>query len=245
MRKMKILLGMVVLAAFVLGACSSAQPANDVMDNAMDNTMDNNMENETNISSDEMMDESNDMMEEDSADMDSGEHDTMDNSSDEMMDEDAGMMDEEMMGSLWYTHQFQDATTGQTFSVSDFKGKVVLVETMAMWCSNCKAQQNQIILLHEMLGERDDFVSVGLNIDPQEDLGMLSGYVEENGFDWYYGVASEEVIADISSSLGGQFLNPPSVPIVLVDQDGNLHTLPFGIKSAESLLEYLDPFLNS
>lgn len=252
MRNLRILLGMVVLAAFLLGACSSTQAANNMVSNTMDESMNTAMDNSTgnamNNSSDEMMeadnsmmDESNTMMDEDSGNMSNSDHDVMDTTSDNS----ASMMSDETMGALWYTYQFHDAATGQPFAISDFAGKVVLVETMAMWCSNCKAQQKQIIQLHEMLGDREDFVSVGVNIDPQEDLGMLSSYVDENGFDWYYGVASDEVIADISSSLGGQFLNPPSVPIVLVDKDGNLHTLPFGIKSAQSLLEYLDPFLNS
>lgn len=241
MRNLKILVVMSVLAAFLLGACSSAQPVNNMPDNSMDNTMENDMNN----SSDERMEENDDMMDEDSEDMSDSEHDAMNNSSGEMMDEDTDTISNENMGDLWYTYQYHDAATGQTFSIADFEGKVILVETMAMWCSNCKAQQKQIIQLHEMLGDREDFVSVGIDIDPDEDLGMLAGYVADNGFDWYYGVASDEVIADISSSLGGQFLSPPSVPIVLVDKNGNLHPLPFGIKSAESLLEYLEPFLNS
>ncbi len=33
----------------------------------------------------------------------------------------------------WYAHQFTDAATGQVFSINDFRGKVVLVENMAMW----------------------------------------------------------------------------------------------------------------
>lgn len=249
MQKIKILLGLTVLMALFLGACSATQPANNVMDNSMENTMENEMEENMSDSSDDMMEgdemmEDNEMMD-DGNDMSDSDHDTMNDSSGEMMEDDSdGMMMEAGMEPLWYTYAFQDAATGESFSIQDFEGKVVLVETMAMWCSNCKAQQKQIIQLHEALGERDDFVSVGINIDPQEDLGMLSAYVEENGFDWFYGVASSEVIADISSSLGGQFLNPPSVPIVLIDKDGNLHTLPFGVKSADDLLEYLDPYLN-
>jgi hypothetical protein len=68
----------------------------------------------------------------------------------------------------WFANTFTDARTGQTFSINGLKGKVVLVETMAMWCSNCMQQQGQVKALHQMLGQRDDFVSIGLDIDPGE-----------------------------------------------------------------------------
>ena len=35
------------------------------------------------------------------------------------------------------------------------KGKVVLVETMAQWCSTCKKQQGEVKALHEKLGMKD------------------------------------------------------------------------------------------
>ena len=73
----------------------------------------------------------------------------------------------------WFAAQFEDARTGMPFSVAGFKGKVVLVETMAIWCSTCKRQQGEVVKLHEMLGERDDFVSVGLDIDINEQLTDL------------------------------------------------------------------------
>ena len=108
-----------------------------------------------------------------------------------------------------------DVRTGQTFSVNDFKGKVVLVETMAIWCSNCLKQQGQVKALHEALGMCDDFVSIGLDIDPNENVNALKGYVEDKGFDWYYAVSPADVSREIALLYGDQFLNPPSTPIVV------------------------------
>lgn len=138
-----------------------------------------------------------------------------------------------------------DAANVQSFTIKDFQGKVVLVETLAMWCSNCLQQQKQVKALHALLGERDDFVSVGLDIDPNEEVGPLKSYAEKNGFDWTYAIAPPEVSREIGQLYGQQFLNPTSTPMFIIDRHGQVHTLPFGIKSAESLKEALDPFLNA
>jgi thiol-disulfide isomerase/thioredoxin len=153
-------------------------------------------------------------------------------------------MDDAMAVPAWFEAPLTDARTGQTFSINDFSGKVVLVETMAIWCSNCLQQQTQVKVLHELLGNRNDFVGVGLDIDPNENVDALKGYVEKKGFDWYYAVPPVDVSREIASLYGDQFLNPPSTPIVVIDRHGAAHPLPFGIKSADDLLKAVQPFLD-
>jgi hypothetical protein len=113
-----------------------------------------------------------------------------------------------------------------------------------MWCSNCMKQQQQVKALHVLLGERDDFVSVGLDIDLNENQDDLKNYISANGFDWIYAVAPAEVAREIGQTYGDLFLNPPSTPMFIIDRKGEVHLLPFGIKSAQSLLEALQPFLD-
>jgi thiol-disulfide isomerase/thioredoxin len=194
--------------------------------------------------SDEMM---SDNMTDDSDQMGDHSDDTMMNDNeDAMMEEnDDSMSDDAMMVPNWLTTSFTDVNSGQTFSISDFKDKVVLVETMAIWCSNCFQQQGQVKTLHNLLGERDDFVSLGVDIDPNENAEALQVYTNQNSFDWLYIVAPTEVSREIGQLYGDQFLNPPSTPMLIIDRNGEVHLLPFGIKSAESLLEALQPFLDA
>ena len=159
---------------------------------------------------------------------------------DAMMDESTNMMETPN----WFSTSLTDARTGQTFSINDFKGKVVLVETMAIWCSNCLKQQGQVKALHEQLGARDDFISIGLDIDPNENTEALKSYVESKEFGWWYAVPSADVSREIASLYGDQFLNPPSTPIVVIDRHGEAHPLPFGIKSADNLIQAIQPFLD-
>lgn len=144
----------------------------------------------------------------------------------------------------WFDATLTDARTGQTFSINGFKGKVVLVETMAQWCSNCMKQQTQVKAMHEAVGAPDDLFLIGLDIDPNENAMDLKSYVEKREFDWLYAVPSAEVIREIGNLYTAQFLNPPSTPILIVDRQGIAHPLPFGIKSADHLkkevLKYLE-----
>ena len=109
------------------------------------------------------------------------------------------------------------------------------------WYSASLAQVNT---LHSLLGQRDDFVSIGLDIDPNEDSASLKSYVENNGFNWLYAVSTADVSNEISALYGAQFLNPPSTPIVIIDRDGEAHPMPFGLKSADELLKFIQPFLD-
>lgn len=150
-----------------------------------------------------------------------------------------------MEAPAWIGASFKDVRGGESFAISDFKGKVVLVETMAVWCSTCYQQQTQIKTLNESLGMRDDLVIVSLDIDPNEDEAVLAGYTQKNNeFGWRYAVASLEVAREIGNTYGDQFLNPPSAPILIIDRHGAAHPLPFGLKSAEDLMNAIQPYLD-
>jgi cytochrome oxidase Cu insertion factor (SCO1/SenC/PrrC family) len=158
----------------------------------------------------------------------------------EAMDEQGAMM--EMPA--WFAANLSDVRSGENFTINDLAGKVILVESMAIWCPTCLRQQMQVSELHTLLGERDDFASVGLGIDPNENAEQLKAYIESNGFDWRYAIAPVDVSREIAQLYGDQFVNPPSAPMLIIDRHGGAHPLPFGVKDAQSLMEALEPFLN-
>ena len=144
----------------------------------------------------------------------------------------------------WYSTPLTDVNTGAVFTVEENLGKVILVETLATWCSNCLRQQGEVASFHDLLGERSDFLSLGIDIDVNEDIPLLTGYVKKYGFDWLYVVAKNEMIDEISALYGAQFLNPPSTPMLIIDRNGNAHPLNFGIKNAQELLDSVMPYLD-
>ena len=179
---------------------------------------------------------------------------TMDDPDDEMMgekddmpikEEVEGLSDDSMMMTPdWFAIPLTDVRSGESFTIGDLRGKVILIETLAMWCSNCLKQQGQVKILHDLKGEQDDFISLGIDIDPNENADALLSYINKHGFDWMYTVAPVDVSREIGQLYGDQFLNPPSTPMLIIDKDGDVHPLPFGIKRVEELQEALKPFLD-
>lgn len=214
MKTKQVLFNLVLLMAFIVSACSGASTP----------TADAMMDKET-PTAEAMMDKATP-------------------TADAMMDKETPTADAMMEAPAWYSASLTDASTGQAFKINDFKGKVILVEAMAIWCPTCLKQQEQVKALQTSLGQRDDFVSIGLDIDPNEDLVSLKSYVENNGFDWLYAVSNADVSSELSSLYGDQFLNPPSTPIVIIDRHGEAHPMPFGLKSADELLKFIQPFLD-
>ena len=173
-------------------------------------------------------------------------------SKDSMMDKtvtpeamtDKSSKDAMMEAPAWFGVPLTNVNTGDIFSINDLKGKVVLVETMAQWCPNCKKQQMEIKALHQKLGMSADLVTIALDIDANENADTLKAYAANNGFDWIYSVAPVDVSRDLAKQYGDQFLNPPSTPILIIDRKGEVHVLPYGIKSADQLQKEVETYLN-
>ncbi len=238
----------VLLSVFVLvvAACGRSAPTEELMMDAPTATSEAMMDEPEDMMASpttEMMDEPEDMMGTPTAEamMDEPEDEMMETATPEaMMGDDSSMME----APAWFSASLTDARSGQSFTINDFKGKIVLVETMAVWCTTCFRQQQEIMALHAALGEQMDFVSLSLDIDPNEDAATLAGYLDRNSFDWTYAVAPAEVSREIGQLYGDLFLNPPSAPMFIIDRNGEVHPLPFGVKSADDLQKALEPYLN-
>ncbi len=143
----------------------------------------------------------------------------------------------------WYDIPLTDVRTGQTFAISDFAGKVVLVEAMAEWCPTCVEQQAEVKNLHDLLASSGDVVSVSLDIDIHEDGRSLKDYATTLGYDWHFAVAPLEVARALGNLYSAEYLNPPYSPMLLIDRNGAATSLPYGVKTADFLRTTLEPYL--
>lgn len=142
----------------------------------------------------------------------------------------------------WFSVEMTDVVTGETFTINDYAGDVILLETMAVWCPNCIFQQHEVTKLHESLGYPDDFVSISLDTDLNEDEEILKDYVEEWAFDWHFAISPRQVTHDLGNLYSAQYVNPPLAPMMVIGRDGSIEHLPYGIKDVDTLLEYVGPY---
>ena len=142
----------------------------------------------------------------------------------------------------WFSTEMTDVVSGENFSINDFAGKVVLLETMATWCPTCLKQANELQKVKEMLGDSKDVVLVSLDVDMNESEDVLKDYAALGGFDWYLAVAPRMVLRDLGNLYTADLLNPPLAPMLIIDQQGNVFGLPNGLKGAESLYKTIESY---
>lgn len=147
----------------------------------------------------------------------------------------------------WFGTQMTDVNSGETFTMKQFAGKVVLVEMMATWCPTCQGEMSQVKRLiadETAAGHGSDLVAISLDVDPNEDATILKKYAAQNGFGWRVAVAPTSVVRFLTEHYDQAYMNPPLQPMLFIDREGGVYGLPTGVKSAESLRMTLDLYLN-
>ena len=142
----------------------------------------------------------------------------------------------------WRTTALVDTRSGETFTIDELKGKLVVVEPMAIWCSNCRIQQGEAAVALDRLDD-PDIVYVSVDVDPNERAGDLAAYADGAGFDWAFVVATKEVARSLATTFGDQILSPPSTPLILIGPDGEVVDQHFGIRGADDLVELFSQYL--
>ena len=135
------------------------------------------------------------------------------------------------------TIPFSDAHSGQSLTLASFAGKTVLVEGMAVWCTNCLAQQQQVVLARQKFGPNIQDISI--DIDASENAPQLVKYAADKGFDWTFGLANKPLMDALVAKYGRVFTNPSNVPMFIISPDGKLSTIISGGHSADDLLKQI------
>ena len=131
----------------------------------------------------------------------------------------------------WRTATLTDVRSGESFTLADLAGKVVVVEPMAIWCTNCLRQQRASATALAAL-DGEDVVYISLDIDPSERPEDLAAYADKQGFDWRFVVAGRELSRQLARALGDQVLSPPSTPKIIITPDGRVIGPDFGMADA-------------
>ena len=143
----------------------------------------------------------------------------------------------------WLDHALVDAATGESFAVRDLIGAVVLVETMATWCGNCRRQLGHLAEAAAALaGEAAPGVPVAylvVSVERGLDPGTLAAYADRHGFPFRFVVADDGFMRLLAERFGRAVLNPPATPHVIVAPDGTVGALTTGFTAPDELMARL------
>ena len=132
-----------------------------------------------------------------------------------------------------------DVRTGQTFTLAALAADrgPLLLEPMAVWCTNCRAQQREVLRAHGIA----DFASVSIDVDLSETPDDLAAYADREGFDWPFAMADADLYRLLQERFGTAATHPPSTPLIVIEADGTVRPLEFavGTSSAEQLIDEL------
>lgn len=118
----------------------------------------------------------------------------------------------------WMSSELVDIESGETYRLSDFKNKNILINSFSLDCESCVDEQDYIKDLHESIGSSVETITLDLYFDT--DLDDLKEFRKLRGYHWIYSIAPESLTESLRSSFGSSILNLPSVPIILICEGG-------------------------
>jgi peroxiredoxin len=114
---------------------------------------------------------------------------------------------------------------GKPVSLSQFKGKVVVVDFWATWCPPCRAEIPGYIEMVRKHG-KDGLVIVGISLD-QGGPGVVKPFAEKTGINYQLVMGDDAVVA----AFGGVEGIPTTF---LIDRSGMIRDRKVGAEEAES-----------
>jgi len=79
----------------------------------------------------------------------------------------------------------------QRAKLSDYRGKVVVLDFYATWCEPCRAETPHLVQLQQQYGEQGLQV-IGLNVGGEDDRDQVPGFAREFGIQYSLGFPDDE-----------------------------------------------------
>ncbi|MCJ7552529.1 MAG: TlpA family protein disulfide reductase [Ignavibacteriaceae bacterium] len=102
---------------------------------------------------------------------------------------------------------------GKNVKLSDYKGKVVIIDFWATWCPPCRKGVPDLVDIQKEY--KDNLVIIGISLDQQNTLKDLAPFIKNYGINYPVVLGTQQVVTDYG--------NIRSIPTsFVIDQSGNI-----------------------
>lgn len=121
--------------------------------------------------------------------------------------------------------------SAKIYSLKDLRGKVVLLNIWASWCTGCKVEMPEFVnLMEEFKGKNFQIVAISVDNDKNRAVNFLKGLEEKSR-----GKINFTVLYDGDKSVTKEY-KPLGMPMsYLIDRNGNLTKVFFGSFNKENI----------
>jgi thiol-disulfide isomerase/thioredoxin len=141
-------------------------------------------------------------------------------------------------GAKGYNFSLKD-TKDQTVSLSDFKGKVVVIDMWAMWCGPCLAEKPVMEKIAEGYHDRNDIVFVGVSVDGLSRRDIWKAFVKKKGF------TSIELLSNHTESIQKYYKIEGIPRFLFFDREGKIVTVDAPRPSNPAFKKLIEQTLNN
>ena len=138
----------------------------------------------------------------------------------------------------WLDVPITNARTNAPIRLADLAGKTVVVESMAIGCAPCYAQELEAKQALAQLST-DRVVYVSLNMLPGTSAAQLTRYADENQFSWMFATDTEQIAPALQQHFGITILNVDAVPMSFISPRGTVSALQTGGIAAGDLVRLI------
>jgi thiol-disulfide isomerase/thioredoxin len=124
---------------------------------------------------------------------------------------------------------------GMPFSLSDFRGKIVIIDFMATWCGSCRLQ----IPYYEVIWEeyQDRIVILSIDIDVRESEEILRDFAQDYPYaTWIW--------ARDTVNLSEAYKITLIPTTVIIDQEGSISFIHVGVTSSTTLNQEIQELMD-
>ncbi|MFQ5832893.1 MAG: TlpA family protein disulfide reductase [Candidatus Thorarchaeota archaeon] len=119
---------------------------------------------------------------------------------------------------------------GSTTSLHSYRGRFLIVDLMATWCTTCEAENAELEAIYDNMG--DSIWLISLTVDFSETEAMMADYKAQKNLPWPHGLDTNGVF--------GNYFNVIYIPsIVIIDDAGYLRWFHEGFWGESSMNETL------